>query len=325
MEISVVAAAREDDRPPLEALAVASIADQLGYPEVWLGEGPTWDAFVLATAIGRSTERIAITVGPVPVSVRDAATISRAAASTAALIGRPVGVALGTSSVRVVEGVHGRSRAGARAVLADSASRVRASLDRNQSEPEARPVHGFRRRLAPAGGSLTVAAVGDRAIAIAAEHADRMLLDLVSPEQVRLLRDKLDAAARQSGRESPRLAAWLPTAIDPDPDSYAQMMRSIVGYLAVPHQAEMFIAAGFGAAVEKARTGADPAELLNALPLEAASVVGLVGSAAAVRARLHEYEQAGLDEAALVPATAGDPAGERTLTALSGQGGRPKP
>jgi alkanesulfonate monooxygenase SsuD/methylene tetrahydromethanopterin reductase-like flavin-dependent oxidoreductase (luciferase family) len=52
MDISVVAAAREDDSPVDEPLRVAAVADRLGYREVWAGEGPTWDAFVLATAIG---------------------------------------------------------------------------------------------------------------------------------------------------------------------------------------------------------------------------------------------------------------------------------
>ncbi|MGH3756941.1 hypothetical protein [Actinophytocola sp.] len=55
---------------------------------------------------------------------------------------------------------------------------------------------------------------------------------------------------------------------------------------------------------------------MAALPTDAARVVGLVGAAATVRARIAEY--AGLDEVAVVPATAGDPGGERTLTALAG-------
>ena len=63
MEISVVAAAREDDRPPEEAVQSAVLADRLGYREVWLGEGPTWDSFVLATAVGLATQRIALTAG----------------------------------------------------------------------------------------------------------------------------------------------------------------------------------------------------------------------------------------------------------------------
>ncbi len=94
------------------------------------------------------------------------------------------------------------------------------------------------------------------------------------------------------------------------------MLRSIAGYLTVPGYSDMFEAAGFGEAVELARTGADPGTLVRALPATAADVVGLVGDLDAVRARVVEYAEAGLDEIALVPATAGDPGGERTLTAF---------
>jgi len=115
----------EDGSPLLEALAIATVADRLGYPEVWLGEGPTWDAFALATAVGLRAKRIALTAGPVPVHVRDPFSIARGASSAAVLIGRPVGVALGTSSTRVVEGVHGRRHAHPAAALADSAAAVK--------------------------------------------------------------------------------------------------------------------------------------------------------------------------------------------------------
>jgi probable F420-dependent oxidoreductase len=320
MELSVVVAAREDDRPPTEVLDVAAVADRLGYRELWIGEGPTWDAFALATAIGRSTERAALTAGPIPTSVRDPASIARGAAGVEVLVGRPVGVALGTSSVRVVEGVHGRSRAGAASVLADSARTLRTMIgtDAPPLDPAEPPRHGFRRRLPPASGPITVAAVGDRAIAVAAEYADRMVLDLVSPEQVRPLRDKLDAAAARIGRSTPpRLAAWLPAAVDPDDASYAQILGGIAGYLPVRHHAEMFAAAGFTEAVALASEGADRDRLVAALPREAAGVVGLVGDLDTIRARLEEYAAAGLDEVVIHPATAGDPAGEQTLAALA--------
>ncbi|MEU2895749.1 hypothetical protein ABZ666_07190 [Streptomyces sp. NPDC007056] len=76
-------------------------------------------------------------------------------------------------------------------------------------------------------------------------------------------------------------------------------------------------AAGFGEAVGLAGEGADTGGLLRALPAEAAAAVGPVGGPDAVRARWGDYAAAGLDEVALVPATAGDPGGERTLTALA--------
>jgi hypothetical protein len=88
MDISVVAAAREDDAPPLEVLKIATTADRLGYREAWIGEGPTWDAFALATAIGMRTSTIALTAGPVSVHVRDPFSIARGASNAAALAGR---------------------------------------------------------------------------------------------------------------------------------------------------------------------------------------------------------------------------------------------
>ncbi|MER5213350.1 LLM class F420-dependent oxidoreductase [Streptomyces sp. NPDC002838] len=315
MDISVVAVGREDDSAVDEPLRVAELADRLGYREVWAGEGPTWDSFVLAAAIGRATERVALTAGPVPVSVRDAYTIARGAASVAAVTGRPVGVALGTSSKRVVEGVHGRPRVRPAAAMEEASAAVRGFLHAAPGEPVV-PGSPFRRRLPPPGGPLTVAAFGDRAIATAAAHADRMLLDIVTPEQVRMLRAKLEAAAERVGRTPPTLASWLPAAVDPAPESLAQVLGSIAGYLTVPGYSDMFVAAGLGEAVELAATGADRDTLLRALPPEAAGMVGLVGDLDAVRARIDAYAEAGLDEVALVPATAGDPGGERTLKAL---------
>ncbi len=319
MELSVVVAAREDDRPPTEVLDIAAVADRLGYRDLWIGEGPTWDAFALATAIGRSIEQAALTVGPIPVSVRDPAMIARGASNVELLTGRTTGVALGTSSVRVVEGIHGRSRARAATALAETATALHPLFGKAAPapHPDDPPVHGFRRRLRPATGPLTIAAFGDRAIAIAAEHADRMVLDMVSPDQVRMLRAKLDAAAARLERPAPRLAAWLPTAVDPDERSYIQLLRSIAGYLTVRGNREMFEAAGFGAAVSLAARGADREQLVAALPREAAAVVGVVGDIGAVRSRIEEYAAAGLDEVVIHPATAGDPAGGHTLTALA--------
>ena len=278
--LSVVVAGREDDRPPLEALEVARTADRLGYGELWVGEsGPTWDSFALAAAVARETERIALSIGPIPVSVRDPASIGRGAASVAALAGgRPVGVALGTSSVRVVETFHGRCRAGAASVLARSAEEVRRLITPGMTEPGEEVIRGahFRRRLPPGGGPLSVAAFGDRAIAVAARYADRMLLDLVSPGQVRGFRERLDRASAEAGR-APRLVAWLPVAVDPTDAAYERILTNVAGYLTVRGYDEAFTAAGYGEAVELAAAGADTARLVAALPREAAGTVGAVG------------------------------------------------
>ncbi|HWN34476.1 MAG TPA: LLM class F420-dependent oxidoreductase [Pseudonocardia sp.] len=318
MDISVVVASRPNVAPEGE-LRTAELADRFGYHELWVGEGFVWDAFALATAAGLATERIPVTVGPIPVSVRDPATIARGAASAAALIGRPVGVALGTSSLRVVERMHGRSRRRAVTTMVESARAVRSLLRGEQADFQGETVstHGYRLRLDPPGGPLTVAAFGDRAIEVAAELADRMVLDLVSPELARGYRAKLDAAARRAGRPAPKLAAWIPAALDPGPAATAQLRQSLAGYLAVAGYGEMFTAAGLGDAVVLAGAGVDHDTLLAALPAEAVDRIGLVGDVTEVNRRLAAYADAGLDEIVLVPATDGDPGGERTLTALA--------
>ena len=52
------------DRDPLEALETARLADELGYPSLWMGEMATFDAFALGERDRPATERIALTVGP---------------------------------------------------------------------------------------------------------------------------------------------------------------------------------------------------------------------------------------------------------------------
>ncbi|HEX6300024.1 MAG TPA: LLM class F420-dependent oxidoreductase [Acidimicrobiia bacterium] len=297
-----------------EIVGLASVADELGYRELWIGEGPIWDAFALATAVGSATRSASLTVGPVAVSVRDPATISRGAASVARLTGRKVGVALGTASVRVVEKLHGRSRRRSVTDLRESAQAIRGLVDTpadrlHSGDPDAE----FLSRLAAPNGPLTVAAFGDRAIQVAADYADRMLLDLVTPEQVIALRSRLEAAVGSNA--PPSLAAWLPAVVEPSAEALQQVKADIAGYLTVGGYREMFIAAGFEEAVARADSGADVGELIESLPVEAPAIVGLVGDESDVGERLQAYADAGLDEVAVVPVRTG-PDGQRTLRAL---------
>src|SRR4051812_10430970 len=108
MSVHAVSLGYWQDRDPLEAMETARLADELGYRELWLGEMATFDAFSLATAVGLATSSIELTIGPLAVAVRDPAMLAIGTASVAALTGRPVHLAIGTSSPVVVERWHGR-------------------------------------------------------------------------------------------------------------------------------------------------------------------------------------------------------------------------
>jgi alkanesulfonate monooxygenase SsuD/methylene tetrahydromethanopterin reductase-like flavin-dependent oxidoreductase (luciferase family) len=349
MPVLSAVAAQWADRPPEETLHTAALADELGYPELWIGETATYDAFSLATAIGLATDRVPLTIGPLAVGVRDPAMIAMGVASVAALTRRRVTVALGTSSPRLVRSWHDRSTTDSATVLAESARAVTALLagetvapERTTRDPDAddgtgggdgaggraddRPgaagggepagAGGFKLLLDPPGGAVTVAALGSRAVRAAAEHADRMVVDMVSVDSAARLRAELDQAAEEAGRPAPRLAAWLPAAVDPAPEALAQLVRALVPYLGLPGYRDMFAEAGYSEVAELARSGAGYQEVVRALPLDILNTIGLVGDRSAIAKRLSEYAEAGVDEVAIVPTTAGDRGGASTLTAL---------
>ncbi|MEU8384706.1 LLM class F420-dependent oxidoreductase [Streptosporangium sp. NPDC048865] len=305
------------DRPAEEALLTARAADELGYDELWVGEMATYDAFALATAAGLSTRRIGLTVGPLAVAVRDPMMIAMGVASVSSLVGRPVNVAVGTSSPLVVEEWHGRSRARSATVLREAVRALRPLLDGDKSDFSGECVksRGYRLRLPAPRAELTVAAFGASAVRTAAT-ADRMVLNLITPASAARLTADLRAAASVP---APRVAAWVTAAIDPGREAVDRIRRAVVGYLAAPGYGEMFAEAGFGDVVAFARTRPHPRELLAAVPDDLLESVALLGDVDAARERLRAYADAGVDEVALVPVgTDADPGGVATLKALAG-------
>jgi probable F420-dependent oxidoreductase len=285
------------DRPLAADLAVAVEADRLGYPEVWVGEMAKLDAPVMAAAVVRATERIAPCLGPLAVTIRTSAQIALATATLAATTGRPINVALGTSS-DVVHRWHGRARQGSADALAAALSELRALFAGEK-------VNGFHLREPPPAPVLTVAAFGPRALAAAA-GADRLALNMVT----------VDAAARLAAHHA-NTAVWLAAAVDPTPQERRWLTRGYVGYLPAPGYGEMFTAAGFGDLVELARRRPHPKELAARVPDELLDAVALVGDEAAVRRRIADYAAAGVAEIGLVVPPLDSPSGRRTLEALA--------
>jgi alkanesulfonate monooxygenase SsuD/methylene tetrahydromethanopterin reductase-like flavin-dependent oxidoreductase (luciferase family) len=338
-------------RPASEGLEIARTADHFGYPELWIGEMATFDAFALGGAIARETTRIALTLGPLALGVRSPVALALGAGSVSELGGRPARLALGASSPAIVGGWHGREYArlperasetiaalrpllrgersaarpmrDARALHDESPTRIEATVrpplgSADSASLRASLAGGFKLRVAAPSPELTLAAFGPKMLGVAAREADRALLNLVTPAAVRETRGVLDREARAAGRASPRLAIWLSAALEPSADALAQLARQVCVYLAPPGYGEMFRAAGFGALVDRARSGEPQAKLANEVPRALLDAVAALGDVQQLRARLRDYRDAGADEIAIVPVTAGDDAGRRVLEALRG-------
>lgn len=291
------------DRAPTEATATALLAEDLGYRRLWIGEMATYDAFALATAVSGATSHIAPVVGPLAVTIRTPATVAMGIASITSLTGRLAHVALGTSS-DVVNRWHGRTREGANRQLGVAAQSVRALLAGDRA-----PDSGFHLRLPPVPSEVSLAAFGPKAVRTAAAHADRMVLNMVTPSATKRFRTALDAAG---GSHVP-ISAWLVTAVDPTQEEVAQIRSAIVGYLGAPGYGEMFAEAGYGELVDMARSRAHPRDLIASIPDDFERCVGLVGSRSDIASLLDDYAKAGLDTVCVVPVTATGDYGRRAL------------
>ena len=153
---------------------------------------------------------------------------------------------------------------------------------------------------------IWIAALGPRAVALAGEIADGVLLNWCTPERVAEARALLEEAADDAGRDptSITVAAYIRAAIEDDPASDAGARRALAAaageYATYPAYRRQFDAMGVGAAAAAAaRTGAAeiPSEAVEAL-LER---VCLSGDAPRARARLEEYRRAGCDLPVVYP------------------------
>jgi probable F420-dependent oxidoreductase len=308
------------DRPAAEVLETARLADDLGYGEIWIGEMATFDAFALGAVVAERTTRATLTIGPLAVAVRDPVMIAMGTGSLTELTGRRVNVAIGSSSPVVVQQWHGRRQERTALALEESAVALQSLLAGRKADVDGQVIrtHGFRLRTAAPQSALTIAAFGPDAVRVAARHADRMVINLVTPKSAARLVQMLHDECSAAGRPVPPVAAWVTAVVDPSPAGIEQLRRGLVAYLAVPGYGEMFAEAGFADVVEYARTGPHPRDLLAAIPAELVGQVSLVGGASDIQARLADYAEAGVDEIALVPgSTEHDPAGAATLAALA--------
>jgi probable F420-dependent oxidoreductase len=307
------------DRPDEEALEIAAEVQRAGLDAIWIGELVTFDAIALATAIGDRTEGLRLKLGPLAVGVRSPPALALAVSSIARLTGSEVELALGASSPLIVSGWHDRSWEHPAARMRETLGALRPILggERSWFEGEYVRTHGFRLRSPIPDARICVAAFGPEMTRVAAELADEVVLNLVTPEHVAEARAALDHAAAAVGRTPPPLAVWVPVAVEPGERACAQLASQLTVYLAAPGYAEMFSRLGFSGLVERARDGGRRSELAPGVPYELLSQVCAIGSPDEVAARVSAYHAAGAAVVGVVPATAEDPGGRRALATVA--------
>jgi probable F420-dependent oxidoreductase len=307
------------DRPQEEALDIARSAEACGYSRLWLGEMATFDAFAIGGAVAATTERIELVVGPLAAGVRSPVALALGVSSLERIGKRPAYLALGASSPEIVTGWHG-------AEWAPRVGRLRETWEATESLLRGEKIdysgqfvesHRFRLQRPLAESEVAVAAFGPRMLEFAATHASRVVFNLLTPEAVAELIGRLVTLASAAGRERPAVTLWQTVALEPDAATLEQLASQVTAYLAPPGYGEMFSDAGLGELVARARAGEARSALARDLDREALARFVALGSLSEIGERLRHLEALGVDELALVPATANDPGAERTLRALA--------
>ena len=225
------------DRPDEEAVEIAVAAERAGIETVWIGELASFDAFALATAIGLRTERARLKIGPLAIGVRSPVAIALGVGSVATLIGRRVDVALGASSPTIVTDWHDRPWTALAPRMEATLPALRAILDGQRADFDTTHVraHGFKLRRPQPEASIAVAAFGPAMTRVAARHADEVVLNLVTPEHVARVRARIDQDAAAAGRRCPpRLAVWVPAALNSGERAQAQLAGQLAAYVGAP-------------------------------------------------------------------------------------------
>ena len=259
-----------------DARDYARRVDELGYGTLWVPETVGREPFTLLGMLAGEVRRMALGTSIVNIWGRDAQATRMATMTLAEATGGRFVLGLGVSHPHLAGKLRGHAFERPLERMREYLAAYRAAVYRGpQTDAEEPPI--------------LVAALRERMTDLAATAADGAFPYLVSPERIRWMRSRLDAASPD--RRS-LLAVTLPFVLDgsSDDDAARTYLRP---YLRTPTYHASWDAQGFTPADWEA-PGSD--RLVRAMVA--------VGRRGEVRARIDELHAAGADHVALIPISA---------------------
>jgi alkanesulfonate monooxygenase SsuD/methylene tetrahydromethanopterin reductase-like flavin-dependent oxidoreductase (luciferase family) len=299
------ALALRDPLPWAEFQGLVSECESRGYDAVFLPEIFGRDALVALGSLAGSTDRLLLGTGIIPMTSRRPLLTGMAAASVQERSGGRLILGVGT----------GPAVAGALDRLRELVALLRRLLAGERVE-----IDGRKRQLSLVPDThvpIWISALGPKAIRLAGEIADGVLLNFCLPERVAgacaQVREAADAAGRDPAEVT--IAAYVRANLGADRAAALRALQAVIGeYASYPAYARQFAAMGLGdpaSAAAAAFMAGHPEDVPEDLVRE----VCLIGDPAAARARLDAFRDAGADLPVVYPVvTAADPAGSATDT-----------
>jgi 5,10-methylenetetrahydromethanopterin reductase len=279
---------------------LVATAEETGFAALFLPEITGREAFSTLSAVAGETASLELGTGIVTIVARRALTTAMAAATVDERSEGRMVLGLGT----------GPAGPGSLERLRDYARTVRAFLDGREARAESgRPI---RLSMPPPPGRripIWIAALGPRAMRLAGELADGVLLNWCPPERVAFARDRVREGAQAAGRdpEAVTVAVYVRACVGQDEEeAMSALRRAAADYASIPPYLRQFEAVGLDAearAAAAAHAEARPEDVPDSL----VRAVALVGSASEAKARLDAYRRAGADLPIVYPVPCLDP------------------
>ena len=298
-----------------ELSGYSRLAEDAGFDSLWVTERYFHEeTFSMLGYLAAKTDHIRLGVGVVNPYTRSPALLGMGAATIDRLSGGRLMLGLGRSDVEVIEGRMGMEYTTPLARLRGTVGALRSmwSGERVSAEYAGVRLRDVGLAMRPVQDRLPIylAAIGPRALRLAGEVADGVLLNAYAPvEYVRWAVTEVRRAAREAGREpeSVDVACMLIVRLTDDPESLMQSLRERVARLvSEPHTGEALLGRGgfeesiLGPVRELVGRG-DEVGASRYVSEELAEACYLLGDAERCRERIQEYVEAGVDSPLLLP------------------------
>jgi len=249
----------------------ASRVEELGYTALWVPETVGREPFVLAAILAETTDSIIIGTSILNIWGRDAqATRMAALTLQEASAGRFV-LGLGVSHPHLAQKLRGHTFEKPLTRMREYLAAYRAATYKGPMPPAEEP-------------PVLIAALRERMVDLAATDADGAFPYLVTPDRVRWIRERLDAAGSR-----PILAVTLPAVLDAAGGRDAARAY-LAPYLRTPTYQASWELQGL-AETDWQQPGSD--RLVDALVA--------IGDGELIRGRIGELVEAGADHVAIIP------------------------
>src|SRR5215470_1069489 len=289
-------------------IAVARMADRLGYDAFFMPETWAHDITVLLAEVALKTERIGIGTGILGVWNRTPATIAMAAATLAELSHGRFMLGLGASTPQLTEGLHDVIYSRPLARMRQTITQVRALLHGDRVPlVVAKEARALKLNLPSAAVTISLAALADNAIRLAGELADSWMPFLYPWSRLAEGRARLCEGAARGGHPDrvPEIHPSVPVVVAPEAQTAREGAAWFVAFYLV-NMGTMYrhalVRHGFGREVEAVLAANSP-KFTGSVPADADELLEqlvVFGPPAEARRRLARWHAAGATMPALL-------------------------